>query len=670
MRFNFKFNSMFSSRVSSFMTHGYRTRRLAVDYSIPLITDVKCTKLLVESMRLTGRRPAMKTHTDCMTSRRLITLPGFIDVHVHFREPGDTHKEDFSTGTAAALAGGVTMVCAMPNTKPAIVDADTLKQFQVLAKAGARCDYALYMGATDTNWTNVHEFIHEIASLKMYLNNTFGTLKINDTILGLENHMQKWPKNAVPIVCHAEGQTVATVILMAYLLDRPVHICHISRKEDIILIKNAKEKGIRITCEVCPHHLFLTSDDISSIGGSRCAEVRPMLVSMEDQEALWDNIDIIDIFATDHAPHTWEEKNSEISPPGYPGLETILPLLLKAVHDGRLTLDDIKNKFYHNPKKIFNLPDQPNTYVEVDLDEEWTISKEYMHSKSKWTPFEGWRVKGRVHRVVLRGEVAFIDGEILVQPGYGQNVRHQTGKCKPEELTGEMSKVTTHVNEKSYKLFGQKEDILTDSQANEVFSRLLSDTNPIKQNVHFNGDPNTLMQKISTSQFGGRLRCDSSSNVNLRDFLCKTSSSNQSATMHINQSLFGRHVVSVNMFSKDQLNDIFNLAQMLRSRVTKDRPVDDLLKGKIMASIFYEVSTRTSCSFASAMQRLGGHVIHVDATSSSVQKGESLEDSVTVLAGYSDLLVIRHPEPGAIAVSICYYLLLFAILVSKLYFYI
>ena len=113
-------------------------------------------------------------------------------------------------------------------------------------------------------------------------------------------------------------------------------------------------------------------------------------------------------------------------------------------------------------------------------------------------------------------------------------------------------------------------------------------------------------------------------------------------------SLLGKHILSVDMFTKDQLNDIFNLAQILKSRVIKDRPVDDLLKGKIMASVFYEVSTRTSCSFAAAMQRLGGRVVYMDQTSSSVKKGETLEDSIAVMAGYSDMLVLRHPEPGAV----------------------
>lgn len=114
-------------RVSSFMTHGYKTRRLAVDYSIPLITDVKCAKLLVEALLQIGVTPAMKTHTDCMSSRELVKLPGFIDVHVHLREPGATHKEDFASGTAAALAGGVTLVCAMPNTTPSVTDQQTLE---------------------------------------------------------------------------------------------------------------------------------------------------------------------------------------------------------------------------------------------------------------------------------------------------------------------------------------------------------------------------------------------------------------------------------------------------------------------------------------------------------------------------------------------------------------
>ena len=139
---------------------------------------------------------------------------------------------------------------------------------------------------------------------------------------------------------------MAAGILFAAIYDRPVHIAHISLREEVLLIKAAKERGIKVTCEVCPHHLFLTRDDIPAIshGHSGRGEVRPRLATREDVEALWQNLDVIDCFATDHAPHTIEEKDSDNPPPGFPGLETLLPLLLTAVDHGRLTMDDIIEK--------------------------------------------------------------------------------------------------------------------------------------------------------------------------------------------------------------------------------------------------------------------------------------------------------------------------------------
>lgn len=604
------------------MTHGYRTRRLAVDYSIPLVTDVKCTKLLVEAMRLSGRAPPMKTHTDCMTSRQLIKLPGFIDVHVHLREPGATHKEDFSSGTAAALAGGVTLVCAMPNTNPPITNQQNFQLFKELAKAGARCDYALFVGASSDNYNQICELASEAAALKMYLNETFTTLKLNDMTIW-EKHLSYWPKRA-PLCVHAERQATAAIILLASLVDRPIHICHVARKEEIQIIKAAKERGVKITCEVCPHHLFLSTKDMNKIGHGR-GEVRPVLCSPEDQQALWDNIDIIDVFATDHAPHTIEEKDSENPPPGFPGLETILPLLLTAVNDGRLTLDDVINKFHRNPKKIFNLPEQHNTYVEVDMDEEWEIPDELNHSKARWTPFAGMKVKGRVHRVVLRGEVAFVDGEVLLEPGFGQNVRQWTQRRtiveNPVEVTsGSLEKVNG------------------------------TSLEHLEEELHVK-IPETTVSKISGMYAAlsplPRQRLDSAGNQMYRE-LFQESVGRSSVPQA--RSLSGKNILSVAMFTiKEQLNDIYNLASIFKSRVHKDRTCDDVLRGKVMASCFYEVSTRTCCSFAAAMQRLGGRVIYMDETSSSVKKGESLEDSIAVMSGYADVVVLRHPEVGAMA---------------------
>ncbi len=152
-------------------------------------------------------------------------------------------------------------------------------------------------------------------------------------------------------------------------------------------------------------------------------EVRPRLATQEDVDALWENLDVIDCFATDHAPHTVQEKDSDNPPPGFPGLETLLPLLLTAVDDGRLTLDDLIQKSVINRRKIFHLPEQPETYIEVDEDSMYEIRARDQFSRCGWTPFEGWQVKGRVRRVVLRGKTAFEDGKILVEQGYGKNVR-------------------------------------------------------------------------------------------------------------------------------------------------------------------------------------------------------------------------------------------------------
>jgi len=355
----------------------------------------------------------------------MIQLPGLIDPHVHLREPGATHKEDWDSGTAAALAGGFTLVLAMPNTKPPIFDAATLDLALEAARTKARCDYAQYLGAGPDNsdWERHADLPARAAGLKMYLDQTFGQLRLDDMTLW-QRHFQGWPKN-LPIVAHAESRSMAAVILMAALYDRPVHIAHVSLKEEILLIKAARERGVRVTCEACPHHLFLTRDDIPAIsqGHPGRGEVRPRLASREDVEALWKNLDVIDCFATDHAPHTLAEKDGENPPPGFPGIETALPLLLTAVGEGRLTMDDLLARMVTNPRRIFGLPEQPDTWIELDPEAPDEIHAAEMRSRCGWTPFEGWKVKGRVRRVVLRGKTAFEDGVVLAEPGQGMNLR-------------------------------------------------------------------------------------------------------------------------------------------------------------------------------------------------------------------------------------------------------
>lgn len=350
----------------------------------------------------------------------ILKLPGLIDPHVHLRDPGATHKEDWHSGTCAALAGGFTVVMDMPNNTPPLTDAQTLAAKQRAASERAVCDYGIHFGAGADNAQIAASFAAQCSGLKMYLDQTFGPLKL-DGLDSLISHMQTFPRE-VPILCHAEGRTIAAALFVAQIYDRPVHICHVSRKEEIELIRAAKEKGLRVTCEVTPHHLLLTLDDCETIGAGKC-EVRPMLATRADVDALRANLDIVDCFATDHAPHTLFEKESANPPPGYPGLETALALYLELVREGIITLDDLIARCYENPRKIFKVPPQAETWIEVDVEAEWTARGANMYTRAKWTPFEGRTMRGQVTRVVLRGETVFENDCVIAKSGTGRDIR-------------------------------------------------------------------------------------------------------------------------------------------------------------------------------------------------------------------------------------------------------
>ena len=355
-----------------------------------------------------------------MCTRGSVRFPGLIDVHVHVREPGATHKEDWATCTAAALAGGFTTILAMPNTQPPVTNASALDLALTAAREKARCDYAQYVGAGEDDPAATAALAPRAAGLKMYLDQTHGPLRL-DRMSDWAAHLNAWPAGR-PVAVHAEDRSIAALLLWASFAGRAVHVCHVATREEILLVRAAKERGLPVTCEVTPHHLFLTADDAGGLGAGR-SEVRPRLASGRDRDALWENLAVIDCFATDHAPHTLAEKDGDAPPPGVPGLETALPLLLGAVREGRLTRDELLARLHTNPRRIFGLPQQAETWVEVDADARWEVRPETMQSRAGWTPFAGWQLRGRVRRVVVRGEVAFRDGEVLAPCGAGRDVR-------------------------------------------------------------------------------------------------------------------------------------------------------------------------------------------------------------------------------------------------------
>lgn len=347
-----------------------------------------------------------------MRNKTSLRLPGLIDVHVHLRVPGGEHKEDIRTGTAAALAGGFTTVLAMPNTHPPLVTSKDLHAACQQARREALCDVRYFAGASAEFTDELTAMSRDAVGLKIYMDETYGPLRVS-SLLSLMACFRSWAC-AKPIAVHAEGRSVVVALGLATAFQKPVHVCHVSRKEEIALIVAAKQRGVPVTCEVTPHHLFLTEADGRALGWR--AEVRPALATKEDVNALWTHLDdAIDCVATDHAPHTVAEKQAEGGSPGVPGLETALPLMLTAVVDERLTLERLVTLMSANPQRLFGLPNQPDTWVEVDVGRPHTIRDDRLETKCGWSPFSGMEVKGRVRRVQLRGRVVYEDGNITTR---------------------------------------------------------------------------------------------------------------------------------------------------------------------------------------------------------------------------------------------------------------
>jgi dihydroorotase-like cyclic amidohydrolase len=341
-------------------------------------------------------------------------IPGLIDAHVHLREPGATQKEDFYTGSRAAIAGGFAFILDMPNNIIPIFTKELLQEKIILAKQKALCDVGFYFG---TNGKNIEEFekvseMLEVFGLKLYCNHTTGEILVEEPVL-LDGIFAGW-KSEKPILVHAEGAQLAMVLSLAEKYKKRIHVCHVSQAVEVEIVRQAKIKQVRATAGVCPHHLYLTENNILQMKGY--ATMKPPLGTQSDQDALWAGLNdgTIDIVETDHAPHTREEKEKDLPPFGVPGLETALGLLCKAVKDGKIKKDDVTKFLYTNPKKIFNIPDQGDTYVELDFDLAYIVGEFGYETKCGWSPFAGMTLYGKPKTVVIRGKKVLDKGKICV----------------------------------------------------------------------------------------------------------------------------------------------------------------------------------------------------------------------------------------------------------------
>lgn len=339
-----------------------------------------------------------------------IILPGMIDCHVHFRDPGFPNKEDFLSGSKAAAKGGVTTILDMPNNKPPTIKIKDLNKKRAIAKRKSLVNYGFHFGCSDNNINEIKK-LNNVASVKIYLNETTGNLIVNKSTT-----IAKVLNNAKFVTVHAEDSSLKKIVLIAKKLRKKFYMCHISSKRELKYIR-ANKKSIFV--EVTPHHLFLTKKDRKNMGPF--AYMKPILKTKEDQRYLWDALQTgyIDVIASDHAPHTYEEKK-KFKPAGVPGVETTVPLLLDSVNKQKIFIQDMVRYVSENPAKIFKIKHKgfikegyDADLMIVDMDMKKKIRNQDMATKVKWSPFEYKLIVGWPVMTIVNGNVVYDKGKFF-----------------------------------------------------------------------------------------------------------------------------------------------------------------------------------------------------------------------------------------------------------------
>ncbi len=371
----------------------------------------------------------------------LFILPGAIDSHVHFRDPEDTSKEDFSTGSASALAGGVTAVMDMPNYRnPPTTTLAAYSEKLRIASSKSRCDFLLRFGASETNQGQAAA--SNAPSLKIFLTDTRSELGCSKG--AAVAHFKSFPPRK-PVCVHAEDRdriadragrfkehervrdklvsqiACEFALREAGRLSRRVHICHLTTALEVGMCRRYPNA----TYEINPAHLFLSSSDLERLG--ELGRINPPLRDKREVAALWRSIGSDTIIATDHAPHLPAHKMA--GAPGFPGVGTMLPLLINAAHERRLSLPQIAAMCSYNPARAFGLASKGELaqgkdadFVLVDMGKKWEITGKNRLSKCGWTPFEGKEVFGKISAVYLRGSLAYDGDSVLSKIGSGKEL--------------------------------------------------------------------------------------------------------------------------------------------------------------------------------------------------------------------------------------------------------
>ncbi len=401
--------------------------------------------LVVEGGKISKITKSKTKAEEVVDARGLYIIPGLVDAHVHFREPGQTRKEDWGSGSRAAAAGGVTTVLDMPNNKPSITTAKRLEDKRKLAVKKSVVDFGLYFGASNGNAGEL-EKLDNIAGVKFFLAESTGDLLVDAG--ELDGFAEALRGKGLLAACHCEkrellekyrgrkfehfadlrppiAEAMSIREAARSMGDNRVHICHLTSDMGVKEVARAKKLNKNLTCEVTPQHLFLTKEDEKKQGAY--LKMYPPLKSRSDRASLWHALraGVIDIVSTDHAPHLpgEKEKGWGRAPGGVPGVETRLPLILDAT-DVRGLVETCARR----PAEIFGINNKgvlaegyDADFALLDLKEEYRIRNDALFTKCGWSPFEGMNVKGRVEGTFVRGNQVF-DGEQPLKRGGAEAV--------------------------------------------------------------------------------------------------------------------------------------------------------------------------------------------------------------------------------------------------------
>lgn len=394
-------------------------------------------KKVAENIKVSGKGKLKEINAE-----NLIVCPGLIDIHVHLREPGFEHKETIKTGCLSAAAGGFTSIVCMPNTDP-INDNASITDFILLKARTEGVVNVFPIGAITKGEKG--EVLADIGEMF-----EAGCVAISDDGMPVTNSnlmrraMEYVKPFGIPVIIHAEDKflssdgvmnegvvstqlglkgipsaseevMIARDIILSEITGTPIHICHVSAEGSVRLIRDAKKRGVKITAEATPHHFTLTDEAVKKY--STDAKMNPPLRTKYDVEAVIEGLKdgTLDVIATDHAPHSRDEKKVEfdLAPFGIVGLETALPLSLKLVEDGHITLNQLIEKLTLKPSEIVNLgrgtlkEGSPADITVFDPEGQFNVNPDSFHSKSKNTPFSGWKLKGVVHFTIVSGDVVY-----------------------------------------------------------------------------------------------------------------------------------------------------------------------------------------------------------------------------------------------------------------------